>query len=251
MADFWVVIPARFASSRLPGKPLLDIAGKPMIRHVWDRARESGAARVLVATDDDRIRVACEEFGAEVAMTAESHQSGTDRIAAAVSGFELDPETVIVNVQGDEPLMPAENIRQVAELAARTGTDIATLCVPIASREEYFNPNVVKCVAADDDRALYFSRAPVPWHRDGAARELESQSEFSHALRHLGIYAFRAGALQRFSAAGPARLERLERLEQLRALAMGMTVRVVLAMETPPAGIDTEEDLAHLRERLG
>lgn len=250
MTEFWVVVPARYASSRLPGKPLLEIAGKAMIEHVWNRACESGAKRVLIATDDDRIRDRCEAFGAEVAMTSEAHQSGTDRIAEAVRNFDLDDETIIVNVQGDEPTMPESNIRQVAELASRPGTDVATLCVPIVSREEYFNPNVVKCVRTEDDLALYFSRAPVPWHRDGAAVGAESQTRFSHAMRHLGIYAFRAGALQRFASAKPVELEQLEKLEQLRALAMGMTVRVAPAIEVPAAGVDTEADLARLRKEF-
>lgn len=250
MSDFWVVIPARYASSRLPGKPLLEIGGKPMIQHVWERANESGAGHVLIATDDSRILSACEGFGAEAVMTSDQHQSGTDRIAEAIGQYELDDNTIIVNVQGDEPQMPYANIRQVAELAARPGTDIATLHVPVTSLDEYLNPNVVKCVMGGDDRAIYFSRAPVPWHRDGAAKGIQSQQEFGHACRHLGIYAYRASALRKFSAAEPAALEMTEKLEQLRALVMGMTVRAVEAMEVPLPGIDTPEDLSRLREKF-
>ncbi|MDX1454141.1 MAG: 3-deoxy-manno-octulosonate cytidylyltransferase [Gammaproteobacteria bacterium] len=241
---FWVVIPARYGSTRLPGKPLLDIGGKPMIRHVWERAGESKAARIIIATDDDRIRIACMEFGAEVCMTSDACESGTDRLAEVVAAEGAADDLVVVNIQGDEPLMPAENIDQVAALAQRGDTDIATLCVPIQSKEEFANPNVVKCVLGEEDRAVYFSRSPVPHDREDAAG-------FGHAFRHLGIYAYTVGALKEFSAMPPSRIEQLERLEQLRALAAGMSIRAQVAGRTPPHGVDTEADLELVRQQLG
>jgi 3-deoxy-manno-octulosonate cytidylyltransferase (CMP-KDO synthetase) len=250
MSDFVVIIPARYASSRLPGKPLLDIGGKPMIQHTWQRASESGATRVIVATDDYKIRSMSESFGAEAVMTSTRHESGTDRIHEAVNELDIDDDAIVVNLQGDEPLMPAANIRQVAELVARPETDMATLSVPVESLDEFLNPNVVKLVADQSGRALYFSRAPVPWDRDGAPGNVESQLSFEGARRHLGIYAYRVGALRRFSAAESAQLERLEKLEQLRALAMGMVIRVANAAETPPTGIDTEADIERVRKLL-
>ncbi|HEX7048247.1 MAG TPA: 3-deoxy-manno-octulosonate cytidylyltransferase [Gammaproteobacteria bacterium] len=247
MTDFTVVVPARFASTRLPGKPLLDIAGKPMIAHVWERAQEAGAGRVIVATDDERIRAACEQFGAEVFMTAKDHASGTDRINEVVAGLSANDDDVFVNVQGDEPLMPPENIRQVAELAALAGTDIATLHVPVTLREEFLDPNVVKLVADAEGRALYFSRAPIPWNRNGERDENGWPTAFEGAVRHLGIYAYRTNALRRFAAAPSCVLEDMESLEQLRALWMGMTIRTSIAARIPPRGVDTPEDLVALR----
>lgn len=247
MSGFTVVIPARYASSRLPGKPLADIAGKPMIAHAWERARESGAARVIVATDDRRIRDACLKFGADVVMTAADHVSGTDRINEVVAGLAPGDDDVFVNVQGDEPLMPPENIRQVAELAALPGTDIATLHVPVMAREEFLDPNVVKLVADADGRALYFSRAPLPWNRNAELDERGWPVAFEGALRHLGIYAYRAASLRRYAAAPPCLLEDMEKLEQLRALWIGMTLRTATAARTPAHGVDTLEDLEAVR----
>lgn len=251
MSGFIAVIPARYASSRLPGKPLVDIAGKPMIAHVWERAREAGAARVIIATDDTRIRDACAAFDAEVFMTATDHVSGTDRINEVVARLEADDDDVIVNVQGDEPLMPPENIRQVAELAARAETDIATLHVPIASRNDFLDPNVVKLVAAADGRALYFSRAPLPWNRNAGRDECGWPVAFEGTVRHLGIYAYRAASLRRFAAAPSCLLEDIEQLEQLRALWLGMTIRTAVAARTPARGIDTPDDLEAVRALMG
>lgn len=247
MSTFSVVIPARFASTRLPGKPLADIAGRPMIVRVWERACESGAMRVIVATDDDRIRDACVRYGADVFMTSAEHVSGTDRINEVVGGLAAADDDVFVNVQGDEPLMPPENIRQVAELAMRPHTDIATLHVPVISREEYVAPNVVKLVADHDGRALYFSRAPIPWHRGATLDENRWPVSFEGGMRHLGIYAYRANALRKFAAAPPCALEDTEKLEQLRALWMGMTIRTALAARVPARGVDTPEDLEAVR----
>ena len=247
-----VVIPARYASERLPGKPLVDIAGRPMIQHVWERATASGAGAVIVATDDERIAAACEGFGAQAEMTAADHVSGTDRIAEIAARLEWDEDDIIVNVQGDEPLIPPATIRQVAELLiGRPDADMATLCTPIHDLAEFLDPNVVKLVMREDGSALYFSRAPIPWHRDGAPAGLASQTRFTDSLRHLGIYAYRCRALAALSAAAPAPLENLERLEQLRALWLGMTILADVASEVPAHGVDTPEQLEAVRAKVG
>lgn len=250
MNGFAVVIPARYASTRLPAKPLADINGRPMVVHVWERAREAGAAVVAVATDSDEIRAVCERYGARVVMTSALHQSGTDRINEAVRILDLADDAIVVNLQGDEPMMPPENIRQVAELAARPHTDIATLHVPVKTLEEYVDPNVVKLVLDNGDRALYFSRAPIPWYRDGERDADGRLTAFAGAMRHLGIYAYRVSALARFSAASPCTLEMVEKLEQLRALWLGMTVRSAMAAHMPPRGVDTLDDLENVRAML-
>jgi 3-deoxy-manno-octulosonate cytidylyltransferase (CMP-KDO synthetase) len=242
---FRVVVPARYASTRLPGKPLRTIAGRPMVEHVWHRARDSGAAEVIIATDDARIEAACRAFGADVAMTDPGHPSGTDRLAevAHVRGWETDD--VVVNVQGDEPLLPSANVAQVAALlAGDAGADLATLATPIRTLHEFLDPNVVKAVVDGRGRALYFSRAPIPWVRDAAPAGLASQSSHDGALRHLGIYAYRVGALLRMAALPPSPLEQSERLEQLRALENGMRILLAVAVEVPGPGVDTEADLA-------
>lgn len=250
MSGFRVVIPARFASTRLPGKPLLAIAGRPMIRWVWERAVASGAAEVLIATDHDGIADACRAFGAEVCMTDPGHASGTDRIAEVAATRGWDDAEVVVNVQGDEPLLPPALVQQVAELLLHTDADVGTLGTPIQSLAEYLDTHVVKLVARQDGAALYFSRAPIPWHRDGAVAGLASQQRFAGALRHLGLYSYRVGALRRLAAAPPCALEELERLEQLRALWLGMRIQVDVAMEVPPAGIDTPADLERVNRLL-
>jgi len=248
---FRAVIPARFASTRLPGKPLADLGGKPMVRHVHERVVESGAAEVIVATDDARVAAACAEFGAEVQMTSAEHPSGTDRLAEVAARRGWRDADVVVNVQGDEPLLPPVLVQQVAALLrADPGADIATLGTPIASLEEFLDPAVVKVVRRADGRALYFSRAPIPWHREGAPAGYGSQREFAGAWRHLGLYAYRVGALKRLAAAAPAPLELAEKLEQLRALYLGMAIAVGEAVERPGPGVDTPEDLERLRAML-
>lgn len=237
--SYHVVIPARHASSRLPGKPLLEIAGRPMIWHVCQRARESGASRVVVATDDERIAEAVCAFEGEVCMTSAEHQSGTDRIAevAAIMGWADDE--VVVNLQGDEPLMPAALLDRVADtLHAHPAAAMATLGVPLAE-EEVFDSNAVKLVTDRHGMALYFSRAPIPWKRG-----LFEQRQASPAgmYRHLGLYAYRAGFLRRFVTWQPAPLEELESLEQLRVLWHGERIAVGIVEQAPPAGIDTEAD---------
>lgn len=247
MTAFTVIIPARYGASRLPGKPLRAIAGVPMIRHVWERARESGAERVLVATDDARIADAVAAFGGEARMTRADHASGTDRLAEVALAEALPPETLVVNLQGDEPLMPPALLAQVAGmLDAVPNAAMATLATPLADAGELANPNVVKVVTAADGRALYFSRAPIPWDRDG-----RTDACLAAARRHLGLYAYRVAFLQRYLRLAPAALERLEQLEQLRALVNGERIQVADAVTMPGPGVDTAEDLERVAALLG
>ena len=242
-----VVIPARHASTRLPGKPLLRIAGKPMLQWVYERARATGA-EVVIATDDERISVAARGFGAEVAMTSPDHVSGTDRIAELVAARAWPDEQIVVNAQGDEPLLPPQLVRQVALLLEQyPQADIATLSTPVKSLADFLDPNVVKVVADATQRALYFSRAPIPWTRDGAAGGLQSQTQWQGAQRHIGLYAYRVGALQRMAAMPASPLEITEKLEQLRALEAGFDIRVAGSELPPGPDVNTAEDL----ERAG
>lgn len=248
---FQVVIPARHASSRLPGKPLAEIGGRPMVAHVLDRGRESDAEAVWVATDDQRIAEAVEAAGGRALMTRADHFSGTDRLQEVAVQLDLPDNAIVVNVQGDEPLIPPAVINQVARnLADNPACDIATLCEPITERAELFNPAVVKVVMGEDGDALYFSRAPVPWHRDGFAVESDSLPE-GRWWRHIGIYAYRVALLHRYVAWPRAELEQMESLEQLRALAHGTGIHVAPAVERVPAGVDTEADLEAVRACLG
>lgn len=245
--DFIAVIPARFASSRLPGKPLAEIAGQPMVAHVWRRACASRAARVVVATDDARIEKAMAAQGAEVLMTRPDHPSGTDRLAEVAEQLGLADDAVLVNVQGDEPLIPPTLIDQVADrLFDDPEASIATLAEPISDVESLFNPSVVKVVRALSGRALYFSRAPIPWDRDAFAARPDLL-ETDAWLRHIGLYAYRAGFLAEYRDWMPSSLERLEQLEQLRALHHGHAIQVALSREPHPAGVDTAEDLVRVR----
>ena len=246
--SFKVVIPARYASARLPGKPLLDIAGRAMIEWVVASAASSGAEEVLVATDDARIAA---RVGARALMTQSSHQSGTDRIAEVARVRGWSERTIVVNVQGDEPQLPPVLISQVASLLEHhADADIATLCTPISSLHEFLDPSAVKVVTSEAGVALYFSRAAIPFDRDGASRGVASQSRFDGAYRHLGLYAYRVDALKRLSALPVSPLERIEKLEQLRALQAGMKIVVAVAAEPPPAGVDTPEDLERVRAAL-
>lgn len=251
MSGFRVVIPARYDATRLPGKPLAPIAGRPMIRWVWEQAIASGAAEVWVATDHDGVAAACRAFGAQVCMTDAAHASGTDRIAEVAARRGWDEDAIIVNVQGDEPLLPPALIRQVAELLwLHPEAEIGTLGTPLHDLGEYLDPNVVKLVMRADGAALYFSRAPIPWHRDGAAAGLGSQQRYAGAMRHLGLYSYRVGALQRLAAAPPCQIEEIERLEQLRALWLGMRIQADAALAVPPAGVDTPADLERVNRLL-
>lgn len=232
-----LVIPARYASSRLPGKPLRELAGKPLIQHVHERAMAAGFATVLVATDDERIRRVCSDFGAQVAMTASTHETGSDRLAEVVQQQGWADDTIVVNLQGDEPLTPVANLHQLARnLTQYPQASIATLATPIFTEAEFLNPNVVKVVRDARGMALYFSRSPIPFQRDaGVALQ-------DYALRHIGMYAYRAGFLKAFAGMPSAQTEQLEKLEQLRALAHGYRIHVDIAAEIPGAGVDTEED---------
>ncbi|RTE65725.1 3-deoxy-manno-octulosonate cytidylyltransferase [Amphritea opalescens] len=247
---FSVVIPARFGSSRFPGKPLADIAGKPMIQHVYERAIQSEAQRVIIATDDQRIADVAAGFGAEVCMTSAEHLSGTDRLQEVVHSLGFYADDIVVNVQGDEPLIPPRIINQVAHnLSAVSDASIATLSEPINDIESLLNPNVVKVVSDQSGRALYFSRAPIPWPRDAFNTEL-GRSVMPAGVdfqRHIGIYAYRVKLLNNFVLWPPAPLEETECLEQLRAMWNGAIIHVDVADELPPAGVDTPEDLERIR----
>ena len=243
MTDFVVAIPARHDATRLPGKPLRLLGGEPLVLHVARRALAAGAAEVWVAADDERIARALDGSGVRVAMTRADHQSGTDRLAECADIAGWDDDTLVVNLQGDEPFAPAAGIRRVAALLAGDDAAMATLAEPITEPAALFDPNTVKVVTADTGHALYFSRAPVPWHRDAFARE-GTITVAGQWWRHIGIYAYRAGFLRSFSRMPPGRLERIESLEQLRVLEAGLAIAVAPTPEPFPQGVDTPEDLA-------
>ncbi|HZF15655.1 MAG TPA: 3-deoxy-manno-octulosonate cytidylyltransferase [Steroidobacteraceae bacterium] len=248
---FRVLIPARHASARLPGKPLIDIGGRPMIARVYERAAAAAPLSVAVATDSEAIERACRALGLAVEMTGATHVSGTDRIAEVARRSGWSDEEIVVNVQGDEPLIPVPVIRQVAALlASAPRAAIATLATPVESLAEYLDPNAVKVVGDATGRALYFSRAPIPWIRDSAPQGLTTQTGWSGALRHVGIYAYRVGALLKLAGLAPTALEQAERLEQLRALENGLTIQFAVAVEKPPGGVDTAADLERVRRLL-
>ena len=240
---FNIVIPARFGSTRLPGKALLPIADKPMVAWVWERAMQADAEHVVVATDDQRIVDEMTSRGAQVAMTRADHASGTDRLAEVVDQLEWADDAIVVNLQGDEPLMPVANIQRVAAMLNETaGADMATLMEPLAAADAD-QQSVVKVVSSEAGRALYFSRSAIPFHREGGVP--------APMFRHIGLYAYRAGFLQTFVGWPPAVAEQSESLEQLRALAHDAHIQIELAPETVPAGVDTESDLAAVRALLG
>ncbi len=239
---YCIIIPSRYASIRLPGKPLLDINGRCLLQHVYDSAIASSASSVVIATDDDRIRLAAEDFGATVCMTRVDHRSGSERLAEVVEQLRISDDTTIVNLQGDEFGMPALLLDQVAGLLESAPTAaIATLCEPIQSGEDYHNPNIVKVVSDRHGRALYFSRSPIPWH----------DTEPAVAYRHIGLYAYRSGFLRRYVQMPVSPLEKAECLEQLRALDAGVEIQVGIATEKPGLGIDTQVDLDRARLLAG
>lgn len=247
-AVFKVVIPARFASTRLPGKPLLDIGGKPMVVRVAEQASLSGAEQIIIATDHQPIVAAAQEHGFQARMTRADHNSGTDRIAEVSAQQGWTGDTIVVNVQGDEPLIPPALIRSVAQhLHDHPDCAIATACHPIHDEASMRNPNIVKAVLDKHGNALYFSRAPIPWPRDAYAGNAPSP-QHAHALRHIGIYAYRASFLHTYGQLAPAQIEQIESLEQLRALYHGYRIGVAVTPEAPPSGVDTEADLLLARE---
>ena len=248
---FKVVIPARYASTRLPGKPLLAIAGKPMISHVCERAQEAGAEEIIVATDDERIFHTVADFGIKAVMTRPDHQSGTERIAEVARQCGWAGNEIIVNLQGDEPLIPPSTICDVASaLAGQTQAGIATLAARIFDSEEIFNPNAVKVVLNKGGYALYFSRAPIPWERDAFAQPDRKPSGKHPYLRHIGLYAYTVDFLNRYCAWEPSPLESIESLEQLRIVWHGEAVLVKVVENTPEAGVDTQEDLRRVEQVL-
>lgn len=247
--SFIAIIPARFGSSRLPGKPLADINGKPMVVHVMERALESGAKRVIVATDHPDVAKAVEAAGGEVCLTRPDHESGTERLAEVIELCQFADDEIIVNVQGDEPLIPPVIIRQVADNLAKSEAGMATLAVPIETAEEAFNPNAVKVVRDARGYALYFSRATIPWERERFAVSKETVGDTF--LRHIGIYAYRAGFIRQYVKWEPSQLEHIELLEQLRVLWYGEKIHVDVAKAIPSVGVDTAEDLERVRAILG
>ena len=240
---FKVVIPARFASTRLPGKPLLDIGGKPMVIRVAEQAAQSGAQQIVIATDHQPIVSVAQQHGFQACMTRADHNSGTDRIAEVSAQLEWEDNAIVVNVQGDEPLIPPALIRAVAQhLHDHPDCAIATACHPVHDEESMRNPNIVKAVLDKHGNALYFSRAPIPWPRDAYARNLPVPRNVD-VLRHIGIYAYRAGFLRTYGQLTPCLIEQAESLEQLRALYHGYKIGVTVTQDAPPGGVDTEPDL--------
>ncbi len=246
MTSFIVVIPARYASERLPGKPLREIAGKTMLQHVYERGMESDATDVLIATDDQRIFDAASDFGASAHMTSSHHRSGTERLAEVSETLDWPDDQIVINLQGDEPMMPAALINQCASLLDDSSIGMATLASPLASNADYENPNVVKVISDADGNAIYFSRAPIPHSRNEKTDDRALQT----AMHHHGIYAYRCGTLRTIVAAERSELEACEQLEQLRALSIGLKIKVAKALSRPPAGVDTEEDLAQVESLL-
>ncbi len=244
MSGFVVVIPARYGSTRLPGKPLRLLAGRPMIAHVYERAVESGADEVIIATDDERIMQAAETIGAECLLTAPDHPSGTDRIAEVIDARAYPDDLIVVNLQGDEPCMPGALVRQVAEdLAGLPDVGVATLCERIETAAELFDPHVVKVVIDAAGYALYFSRAVIPWDREAFAVTTEELPGVVQHYRHIGLYAYRAGFIREYVGWAPCPIERMEVLEQLRVLWNGHPIHVAQALAHPGHGVDTEQDL--------
>lgn len=240
---FKIVIPARLGSTRLPRKVLREVAGKPVVRHVWDAAQRAGADEVVIATDSEEVLAACRAFGATVCMTAVEHNSGTDRANEVARQRGWSADSIVVNLQGDEPLMPPALVRQAATLLAEDPeADLASLCHPLHDLADWLNPNVVKLVMDRRGYALYFSRAPIPWRREGATREAPRLPD-GLAYRHIGLYAYRVSALAEFSRLSSAPLEDCEALEQLRALTHGLRIKMGVVDQAPPRGVDTEEDL--------
>jgi len=245
--DFTVVIPARFQSTRLPGKVLADIGGRPMLQHVYERAAQSGASTVVVATDSDEVAAACEKFDAQVCMTDDEHESGTERVSEVVDALELEPDEIVICLQGDEPLIPPKLILQLAEdLEEHGNIKVASVCAPIKNIDELFNPAVVKVVLNRRNNAMYFSRAPIPWERDTFVSS-ENRTMKGQHLRHIGIYGYRAGFLKEYLNSEPCPAEQMEHLEQLRILCHCGRIHMTITEGNVPAGVDTKDDLARVQ----
>ncbi|MDH5407521.1 MAG: 3-deoxy-manno-octulosonate cytidylyltransferase [Gammaproteobacteria bacterium] len=242
--SFIIVIPARYDSSRLPGKPLKKLLGKPLLQHVYECATRSDASEIIIATDDERIETAAKSFGADVCMTGSQHTSGTERIAEVISTRNITDDTIVVNLQGDEPMMPAACLNQVARLLTdKPECSMSTLCESISSQDDVFNPNVVKVVFDRLGRALYFSRAPIPWDRNRFSNEQGAEADMTGThFRHIGLYAYRAGYVTKYLAAPASPVEKLESLEQLRVLWNGDQIAISEAVEQTGPGVDTEND---------
>lgn len=250
--SFCVIIPARFESSRLPGKPLKEIAGKPMIYWTWQQAKKSGAAQVIIATESEQVKQVCEAFGAQVCLTHAKHESGTERIAEVIEQLQLADDDIIVNVQGDEPMLPPELIHQVAEgLATTPDIEIATLCEPITCVDTVFDTHAVKVSRDNQQRAINFSRAPLPWSRETFNGTDKTLPELWHYTRHIGLYAYTAGFVKRYVAWPVCALEEVEKLEQLRVLWHGEKILVLDALCEAGVGVDTEADLQQVRDLMG
>lgn len=248
---YTIVIPARFAATRLPGKPLRQIAGKSLLQHVFECATKTRASQIIVATDDARIRDVATGFGAEVCMTAHTHQSGTQRINEVIQARRIPDQEIIVNLQGDEPLMPAACVEQVtALLAQHNEAHVATLATSITSDDDVFNSNVVKVVLDKHGQALYFSRASIPWQRGSYEQQRIDRSADWSCLRHIGLYAYRAAYIKEYVALPPSPLEQLESLEQLRVLWHGGKIVVGQAVQVPGPGVDTEQDLERVSKLM-
>lgn len=247
---FYVVIPARFASTRLPGKPLLDIVGKPMVVHVAERAQQSGAVKVIIATDDHRIATVVQQYGHQALLTREDHVSGTDRIAEVARKEGWPDDAIVVNVQGDEPLINPDLIVEVATALANHGEAVmSTACHHIHEKEEFLNPNIVKVVLDQKSDALYFSRAPIPYPRDAFAVDGNIPNDLP-VYRHIGIYAYRIAFLKHYAQLPPAAIEKFESLEQLRVIYQGYKIAVTVTSHVPPSGVDTEADLIYVRSLM-
>lgn len=251
MSDYKIVIPARFGSSRLPGKPLIELAGKPMIQHVYERAVETGVSEIVIATDDQRIFDVAVSFGAKVVMTKVGHENGTERIAEVAFKMGWDDEDVIVNLQGDEPLIPRSLVELTAAgLLDNTEAGMSSLCTPIGCADDAFDPNVVKAVLDNRGFAMYFSRASIPWDRDAYANKLEEITKLAPVYRHIGMYGYRVSFLKQYVNMQPTALEQAECLEQLRALCYGTKIHMSVIDQSPGHGVDTHDDVARVEQLL-
>lgn len=252
MSDYKIVIPARYGSSRLPGKPLIQLKGKSMIRHVYERAVDTGVSDIIVATDDERIQKEAESFGAQVVMTSVDHENGTERIAEVAAKLGWEDDVVVVNLQGDEPLIPKSLIETTAKgLLKHPDAGMASICTPIHSVEDGFDPNVVKVVLDGRGMAMYFSRAPIPWDRDLYAKSQDVLTSAMPVYRHIGMYGYRVGFLNQYAEMSVSDIEQVESLEQLRALYHGVKIHMSVIAEPPGHGIDTPDDVARVESLLG